>query len=65
MPFFRYSLNIIASIFVAIGVIFDAGVWYLVKDLKIFDDDETNEKDTKLTNLNIDDGKEKEIMIKR
>lgn len=33
----RYSLNTIASIFILIGVVFDVGVWYFVKDLQIFD----------------------------
>lgn len=35
----RYLLNITAAIFVFIGTLFDAGVWYYVKDLKIFDDE--------------------------
>ena len=30
-------MNFIAAGFVVIGTIFDAGVWYYVKDLKIFD----------------------------
>lgn len=38
----RYTLNTIASIFIFIGIIFDIGVWYFVKDLKIFDDNELN-----------------------
>ncbi|XP_070501306.1 solute carrier organic anion transporter family member 74D-like [Chironomus tepperi] len=33
----RYWLNLIACAFVFLGVVFDCGVWYLVKDLKIFD----------------------------
>lgn len=28
-----------AAVFIAIGAIFDCGVWYYVKDLKIFDDE--------------------------
>lgn len=32
-------MNLIAAAFVAVGVFFDMGVWYYVKDLKIFDDD--------------------------
>ena len=36
---FRYWLNSIACGFVFIGVVFDIGVWYLVKDLKIFDEE--------------------------
>jgi len=32
-------MNFIAAGFVTVGVLFDAGVWYYVKDLKIFDDD--------------------------
>lgn len=61
LTIFRYSLNIIASIFVAIGVFFDGGVWYLVKDLKIFDDEEP--KDTKLSEIGSKE--ENELMIKK
>jgi solute carrier organic anion transporter family, member 5A len=32
-------MNFIAAGFVAVGVVFDAGVWYYVKDLKIFDEE--------------------------
>uniref|UniRef100_A0A1A9UYM4 Solute carrier organic anion transporter family member n=1 Tax=Glossina austeni TaxID=7395 RepID=A0A1A9UYM4_GLOAU len=35
----RYTLNITASMFVVLGALFDCGVWYYVKDLKIFDED--------------------------
>lgn len=42
----------------AFGVLFDGGVWYLVKDLKIFDDDEEN-NDTPLTELEKDSPDEK------
>ncbi|EDW72267.1 uncharacterized protein Dwil_GK20832 [Drosophila willistoni] len=35
----RYALNFTAAVFIAIGAIFDTGVWYYVKDLKIFDED--------------------------
>ncbi|XP_022915464.1 solute carrier organic anion transporter family member 74D [Onthophagus taurus] len=35
----RYTLNFTAAGFVTIGTIFDVGVWYFVKGLKIFDDD--------------------------
>lgn len=28
-----------AAVFVTIGAIFDCGVWYYVKDLKIFDEE--------------------------
>lgn len=35
----RYILNFIASVFVSIGTLFDVGVWYYVKDLKIFDEE--------------------------
>lgn len=37
--FFRYLLNFIAAAFVLVGTLFDCGVWYYVKDLKIFDDE--------------------------
>ncbi|XP_058123533.1 solute carrier organic anion transporter family member 74D-like [Anopheles ziemanni] len=35
----RYLLNFIAAGFVIVGTLFDCGVWYYVKDLKIFDDE--------------------------
>ncbi|XP_037950487.1 solute carrier organic anion transporter family member 74D-like [Teleopsis dalmanni] len=35
----RYTLNITAAIFITIGALFDCGVWYYVKDLKIFDEE--------------------------
>ncbi|XP_017054222.1 solute carrier organic anion transporter family member 74D [Drosophila ficusphila] len=35
----RYTLNFTAAVFIAIGAIFDLGVWYYAKDLKIFDED--------------------------
>lgn len=41
---FRYNMNIIASTFVFIGTIFDVGVWYFVKDLKIFDEEVKEEE---------------------
>lgn len=41
---FRYNMNIIASSFVFIGTIFDVGVWYFVKDLKIFDEEVKEEE---------------------
>ncbi|XP_058065662.1 solute carrier organic anion transporter family member 74D isoform X1 [Anopheles bellator] len=43
----RYLLNFIAAAFVLVGTLFDCGVWYYVKDLKIFDD-EVNEKELEL-----------------
>lgn len=56
-------MNICASVFVAVGVIFDGGVWYLVKDLKIFDDDEP--QDTKLAEISKTDDPEKEAMLNK
>ncbi|XP_046672749.1 solute carrier organic anion transporter family member 74D-like [Homalodisca vitripennis] len=35
----RFLLNFTATGFVTIGTVFDAGVWYYVKDLKIFDEE--------------------------
>ncbi|KAH8269636.1 hypothetical protein KR018_010960 [Drosophila ironensis] len=35
----RYTLNFTAAVFIAIGAIFDLGVWYYAKDLKIFDEE--------------------------
>lgn len=46
----RYSLNFVAAFFVALGTIGDVGVWYLVKDLKIFDDDDEEESREKAIN---------------
>ena len=37
-------MNFIAAGFVTLGVIFDAGVWYYVKDLKIFDEEVKNKE---------------------
>lgn len=39
-------MNFTAAVFVIIGTLFDCGVWYYVKDLKIFDD-EPNETELK------------------
>ncbi|XP_014246660.1 solute carrier organic anion transporter family member 5A1 isoform X2 [Cimex lectularius] len=36
----RYILNFTSASLVTIGTLFDMGVWFYVKDLKIFDDDE-------------------------
>lgn len=41
-------MNYIAAGFVTVGVIFDAAVWYCVKDLKIFDD-EVKSKEIEMT----------------
>lgn len=38
-PFSRYTLNFTAAVFIAIGAVFDLGVWYYAKDLKIFDEE--------------------------
>ncbi|XP_062708927.1 solute carrier organic anion transporter family member 74D-like [Aedes albopictus] len=35
----RYLMNFIAAAFVLAGTLVDCGVWYYVKDLKIFDDE--------------------------
>uniref|UniRef100_A0A182QCQ2 Solute carrier organic anion transporter family member n=1 Tax=Anopheles farauti TaxID=69004 RepID=A0A182QCQ2_9DIPT len=45
----RYLLNFIAAAFVLVGTLFDCGVWYYVKDLKIFDD-EVKDKEIALAN---------------
>lgn len=44
----RYTLNTIAAVFVLIGTLFDCGVWYYVKNLKIFDDEIEDAKSTEL-----------------
>jgi hypothetical protein len=41
---FSIWMNYIAAAFIACGVIFDAGVWRYVKDLKIFDDEVKNKE---------------------
>lgn len=35
-------MNSISIIFIIFSVVFDTGVWYYVKDLKIFDDEEVH-----------------------
>lgn len=42
---FRYSLNVTAALFVAIGTVFDIGTWYYSKDVKIFDEATKEEKE--------------------
>ncbi|BES92194.1 Organic anion [Nesidiocoris tenuis] len=52
----RYIMNFTAAGFVFVGMLFDGGVWYFVKGLKIFDDeDELEAPDTKITKLNMTD----------
>lgn len=41
----RYTLNFTAGTFVLIGTLLDVGVWYLVKGLKIFDEEVEMELD--------------------
>lgn len=48
-------MNYIAASFVFIGTLFDLGVWYFVKDLKIFDDDG---KDGKSIDIKLEDFEE-------
>lgn len=36
----RYSLNLTAACFVAIGTLFDIGTWYYSENVKIFDEKE-------------------------
>lgn len=36
-------MNLTAAAFVAVGVLFDVGVWYYVRDLKIYDDNEDDD----------------------
>jgi hypothetical protein len=51
-------MNFIAAGFVTFGVLFDAGVWYFVKDLKIFDE-EVKEAEFKIAD------KEDEIQMEK
>jgi len=46
----KYTLNFTAAFFIFIGTIFDGLVWYYVKDIKIFDEEENNEN--KITSKN-------------
>lgn len=47
-------MNIISASIITFGVLFDAGVWYYVKDLKIFDDDDEQKiSNSSVTNKNI------------
>ncbi|KAG8227796.1 hypothetical protein J437_LFUL006210 [Ladona fulva] len=41
----RYIMNFTAAVFVTIGTMFDGGVWYYAKNLKIFDDKEEEEEE--------------------
>lgn len=72
---FRYWMNYIASAFVTVGVLFDAGVWFYVKDLKIFDektktkeieivalDKKQQENDEKTLTLSVNEKNEKKIV---
>lgn len=45
----RYTMNFTAATFVFIGTLFDAGVWYYVKDINIFDEDSDDEDDKSKT----------------
>lgn len=48
-------MNIIAACFVSVGTMFDAGVWFFVKNLKIFDE-EPNDKELEMNDK--DEGKQ-------
>jgi hypothetical protein len=37
---FRYLINFTAALFIFLGTVVDLGVWFYVKDLKIFDDED-------------------------
>lgn len=51
---YRVTLNIISASIITFGVLFDVGVWYYVKDLKIFDDDDEQKiSSSSATNQNI------------
>lgn len=39
----RIWLNLVAAAFVSVGTLLDCGVWYYVKNLKIFDDEESED----------------------
>lgn len=51
----RHNLNLFACLFVLVGTLLDCGVWYFVKDLKIFDEEV---KDTELREVE----KEEELL---
>nr|XP_014103547.1 solute carrier organic anion transporter family member 74D-like [Bactrocera oleae] len=51
----RHTLNLTAGAFIFVGTVFDGGVWYLVKNLKIFDEEKQSaEEGTK---------EEKDVML--
>lgn len=47
----RYLLNLTAAAFVAIGTLFDVGVWYFIKDLKMYDEDDNVKSDLEMKNI--------------
>lgn len=44
-PKMRFAMNIVGAFFVTVGTLLDGGVWYYAKNLKIFDEENTNEKE--------------------
>lgn len=52
-PRHSWTINTFASIFMFLGMIFDVGVWYYVKDLQVFDDEKI--VDTRSSNKIIDE----------
>lgn len=54
-------MNFTATAFVTIGTLFDSGVWYLVKGMKIFEDDIPENELKEINNKNDIKGKENTI----
>lgn len=42
-PKMRFAMNIVGAYFVTVGTVLDVGVWYYAKNIKIFDEENTNE----------------------
>lgn len=48
--FFRVTLNFVAAIFISISTICNSGVWYHVKNLKVFDDEDEKAQEMQVFN---------------
>lgn len=60
----RYIMNLTAAAFVTIGTLFDVGVWYSVKDLKIYDDDDEIENNKNQQMKVLQNGKQDNLQVK-
>lgn len=53
--YFRITLNLVAATFVSISAFCNAGVWYHVKHLKVFDDEDEKSKEMQVISRNEND----------